>query len=38
MKASEQTAWVGVGYYEHKEFVGAANNSKSLDVESKVQQ
>ena len=25
------------GYYEHKEFFGAANNSKSLDLESKVQ-
>ena len=37
IKVSEQTAWVGVGYYEHKDFFGAANNSKSLDLESKAQ-
>ena len=37
MRVSERAAWVGVGYYEHKEFAGAANNSESLDLESKVQ-
>ena len=35
MKVSERAAWVGVGYYEHGEFFGAAINSKSLRGASK---
>ena len=35
MKVSERAAWVGVGYYEHGKFFGAAINSKSLHLKSK---
>ena len=35
MKVSERAAWVGVGYYEHGNFFGAAINSNSLRGASK---